>query len=241
MCTELESIDIPNARTIQDGAFDGCENLKILDTPNLVMLGNNALQDCSSLQEIDISSVATMGYNALQNCESLVEIDAPCLVQVGDNCMRGCKKLEKFNALRLQTIGEGAFYNCISLKHARFPLAKTVAFNSSGESSAGGAFQGCSNLEVAILSSVKSLQQSTFQGCSDLEYVSTPIAPTTGFPTGTFASCVKLKWLVALQVPPGYKYQTINSFRSMMGISPSCGISYYDGAISKPTGAQDPK
>ena len=26
-----------------------------------------------------------------------------------------------------------------------------------------------------------------------------------------------------------------------MGLSPACGISYYDGAISKPTGAQDPR
>ena len=68
---------IPNdVMSIEDYAFEGCDNLISIAIPNSVKnIGKYAFSNCSQLKSIDMgSSVNSVGYDAFSGCESIEEI-----------------------------------------------------------------------------------------------------------------------------------------------------------------------
>lgn len=96
--TNLESVSLPNCKTLQTGAFCGCTNLSQLDLSNLVSIpGTNVFRDCSSLTEF----ITTEKFNSrldasvFEGCSGLVKADFYHITSLGiGGYALACKNLK---------------------------------------------------------------------------------------------------------------------------------------------------
>lgn len=72
--TALETASLDSARTIDDGAFEGCTSLGSAVTPNVERLGTNAFKNCSSLTVFASKYLKTIGEHPFEGCTSLEKI-----------------------------------------------------------------------------------------------------------------------------------------------------------------------
>ena len=135
-------------KSIEKGAFEGCESLENILIPNGVeQIGNYAIAKCKALRKIVIPSrVKSIGWYAFQGCNALENITisngvrfidfgvfANCISlrsiiipgsikKIGTNAFAGCKSLEKVIILEgTEIIGKNAFDGCISLRSILIP------------------------------------------------------------------------------------------------------------------------
>ena len=106
--------------SIEDYAFDFCENLKSITIPNSVnIIGENAFCGCKLLTAITISNnVKSIGYGTFKYCDSLTAITIPHgVTTIGEVVFEDCKNLEAITIPdSIESIGREAFYCCKSLK-----------------------------------------------------------------------------------------------------------------------------
>ncbi len=72
--TNLESIDMTNAKALQDidyAAFQGCTKLTDIKLGTLITIKPYAFKECTSLKSIDLASVTKIGDGAFEGCTSL--------------------------------------------------------------------------------------------------------------------------------------------------------------------------
>lgn len=95
-CRYIEEINIENATSIGDCAFQGCSSLQnIALSPMLTSIGNGAFGSCISLANINLpNGLTNIGESAFYDCSSLTQIDLPStLKSIGENAFIGCKNL----------------------------------------------------------------------------------------------------------------------------------------------------
>ena len=135
-------------KSIEKGAFEGCESLENILIPNGVeQIGNYAIAKCKALKKIVIPScVKSIGWYAFQGCNALENITI-------------------FNGVRF--IDFGVFANCISLRSIIIPGSiKKIGTN---------AFAGCKSLEkVIILEGTEIIEKNAFDGCISLRSILIP-------------------------------------------------------------------
>ncbi len=101
--SKSKQIEIPNGvTTIEDTAFESCENLEHVILPNTITaIGEYAFYRCTSLQDITIPyGTNYIGDYAFSECKALRKVDFPST---------------------LEYIGSYAFRACFSLKHVHIP------------------------------------------------------------------------------------------------------------------------
>lgn len=135
-------------KSIEKGAFEGCESLENILIPNGVeQIGNYAIAKCKALRKIVIPSrVKSIGWYAFQGCNALENITIS-------------------NGVRF--IDFGVFANCISLRSIIIPGSiKKIGTN---------AFAGCKSLEkVIILEGTEIIGKNAFDGCMSLRSILIP-------------------------------------------------------------------
>ena len=171
--------EIPASVTsIEDDAFEHCQNLKNIKIPTSVMtIGDGAFSDCSNLSNIEIpENVTSIGTSAFAFCYSLDNInvnannttyssvDGVCFDK--DQTTLVCYPVGKTQTTyeiptNVTDIGYLAFWDCYSLSSIKIP-ASVINIGQQ-------AFSYCGNLSsIEIPVSVKSIGDNVFYYCDNL-------------------------------------------------------------------------
>lgn len=86
-CTALESISLPKAVVIGDGAFSGCDVLKQVDLPVATDMGGQAFMCCDALTELSLPSAERFGQDVFTSCPALaaLKLTAPVNISVDNS------------------------------------------------------------------------------------------------------------------------------------------------------------
>lgn len=93
--SNLESINFPNVKTINQGAFGGCTKLSKINIPNVTTIWASAFSHCHALTSLKLANINRVSDHAFTSCYNLESVD------LGSD---------------LHTLGEVAFLSCYSLK-----------------------------------------------------------------------------------------------------------------------------
>ena len=207
-CKMLESVTFNSAThySIQNNAFEGCENLKQLNfSAGLESIGREAFKNCKSLKKIifnistasNISSISSIGNSAFKNCKSLESIVLPdCVMYIGNELFSGCSSLEyvKISA-GINYITEKMFYENSSLEKVvanseitsigNYAFAECSSLTDiedlyTSESLGYGAFRNCRSLTTAIFDNANAVSDECFYNCFSLKDVSFNKATSLG-------------------------------------------------------------
>lgn len=113
-CRYIEEINIENATSIGDCAFQDCSSLQnIAMSPMLTSIGNGAFGSCTSLANINLpNGLTNIGESAFYDCSSLHTLTLPSsLSHIGDNAFLSCFKLYEIYNLSPLTLETGSTEN----------------------------------------------------------------------------------------------------------------------------------
>lgn len=95
--TTLTNVDAPNATTVGNNAFDGCNNLLTINLPGVTSIsGQRAFNGCQSLQSMKLNGLLTLTQNyTIVNCYALTELVFQSLTSInGRFVINGCRTLK---------------------------------------------------------------------------------------------------------------------------------------------------
>ncbi|MBE6692129.1 MAG: leucine-rich repeat domain-containing protein [Ruminococcaceae bacterium] len=126
LCTELESIEIPDSVIyIDDNAFYDCDALTSVEIPDSVFyIGSEAFSDCDNLESVKLSNtLSSIGYNTFSWNLNLKNIEIPDSVYaIDDYAFWKCESLTEIEIPNsVVYIGWGAFDGCIGLTSVSIP------------------------------------------------------------------------------------------------------------------------
>ena len=174
--------------TIEEGAFEDCENLTSITIPaSVTKIGDYAFENCTNLTHASIkSSVVSIGRYAFNNCEGLANITiSGSLTKIGDYAFSGCSNLIDVTILgSAEIIGDYAFENCANLSRVSIKSGLT----SIGKS----AFIDCESLASIVLpDGVTQIGDYAFNNCKSLASLTLP-ASVTNIGEDVFSGCSTL-------------------------------------------------
>lgn len=121
-CRYIEEINIENATSIGDCAFQDCSSLQnIALSPMLTSIGNGAFGSCISLTNINLpNGLTNIGESAFYDCSSLRTLTLPSsLSHIGDNAFLSCFKLYEIYNLSPLTLETGSTENGMVAYYAK--------------------------------------------------------------------------------------------------------------------------
>ena len=153
--------------TIGAYAFSGSSNLVTVNLNNAVSIEDYAFENCNSLSGlIGMSDITTIGSYAFKGCTSLASVDLSSVVFIGAGAFYGCSTLKNVANVKVASVPEQAFANCTSLTGFDFSMVTMI-----GDS----AFSGCTALFSVVLGDgLVSLGTGSFRYCSALKSISIP-------------------------------------------------------------------
>lgn len=102
LCTSLKSADLPKVQSVAIYAFEGCTALENVNLPSVRSVLNYAFKDCAALKKIDLNQATKINASAFYNCSNL---EAVILRRTGSICT-----LSSTNAFQLTKIASGGGY-----------------------------------------------------------------------------------------------------------------------------------
>lgn len=93
----LESVELPNATSIGEGAFANCPALTRINLPNATSIGNSAFFGCSTLTSINLPNAMSIDNSAFANCLALTSINLPNATSIGDSAFSGISSAAVIN------------------------------------------------------------------------------------------------------------------------------------------------
>lgn len=159
-CSALSSIDLPACTSLGDSTFTYCTSLQTVSLPECLDLGHAAFSNCSALENVYIPKVRSLRPYTFYSCLALSSLELPNCSSVGDlTVFSGCINLRYLSIPNLSTVGAQVFKNLQALESIDLPNCSYIS---------NAAFNGCINLSVVKLYSVRSIRASAFLGCTNL-------------------------------------------------------------------------
>ncbi len=87
-CTNLTSINLHNATTIDFKAFSYCLYLTSVELPNAINLKHRAFHECGSLTSVNFPNVTTIGPYAFDLCFKLTSVYLPSATNIDKYAFR---------------------------------------------------------------------------------------------------------------------------------------------------------
>ena len=162
--SRIGEIQLPNTVTnLGKSAFAGCSRLTSIWLPDgVVQLPAYVFNDCSSLRSVDLGAINLMGESAFRGCSSLESIKLEGRLSViAPTAFENCRKLQSVDLpASVVTIGEKAFHECNALHSIQLGQIRKVCKQ---------AFDRCSSMPTADLSSVLTIEEKAFFECTSLK------------------------------------------------------------------------
>lgn len=135
----LQTVNWPEAKSIQTNAFDGCQSLVKFNSGGVTHISATAFRNCKSLKTIGgFESIVKTYQSVFMNCISLEAATLTNIETMVSGCFYGCTGLKKVDiGEKITAIDGSTFYNCSSLetliirKTTLCKLSSTTAFNGS--------------------------------------------------------------------------------------------------------------
>lgn len=137
----LETVEWPDAKVINEAAFQKCYSLKRLICGGLEKINSNVFNGDKALIDFgDTSNVTYIGIQAFMACIALTSLKLPSVTSLGRSAFSGCTGLTKIDiGEKFATIDGGVFYGCSHLEtlilrnpSAVVKLSYVAALNNSG-------------------------------------------------------------------------------------------------------------
>lgn len=194
-CSNLESVNIQDVKSIGGYAFSECTSLKNIELGNSIKtISSYIFKGCSNLEYINIPlSVTTIEEGAFSNCIKIKSISIPeATITIGVRAFENCSNLETVEIFgKIKKISGSTFSNCSSLKSCKIPSTVTKID--------GYAFSGCSSLiELKFKNKITDIGDYAFKNCTKLSiYFAQPLDNYDGWSNywnasncNTYYSCV---------------------------------------------------
>lgn len=115
-CSNLTSVNLPNATSISNYAVAYCENLTSVNFPNATIISEAALTGCLSLTRLYFPNVTRIYKSAFQNCPNLTSVSLPQATSIGEMVFYSCRSLLKLVITQTNSVcslsSGNAFTNC---------------------------------------------------------------------------------------------------------------------------------
>lgn len=176
--------------TIGAYAFASCSNLMTVNAPNATTISASAFYSCKSLYDISFPNVLSIYSNAFGYCSSIVEITDntfPSLTTLGTGAFAYLQGLERFiySVRQISEVSQGAFQYCAHLSEIEIncrgfgqsvfqydssltKIYTTASFMGSG------AFSQCRLLSDVSIPNMTRLDSAAFYGDHALSIISLP-------------------------------------------------------------------
>lgn len=141
--TSLTDVVLPASITVIGGsAFDGCSNLQSINLENVKTLGDYAFNRCPALLEAKLISLESSGQAAFLNAISLENVVfGENLQSIPSSMLEGCSSISEITLPDgISVVGAAAFKGCSELV--------TIEIGSGVVSIAGNALAGCAKLRA---------------------------------------------------------------------------------------------
>ncbi len=161
LATNLEKIDLPNLRTIEDSAFCGNPYLSEVNLPSVISGGSTVFSACYRLKSVNMNSCEVLGDESFNLCRSLKTASLSNLSTITYEGFVG-------------TAYNGMFGFCTSLNSIDLPSLKTV------ESGINRLFYNCENLADFSAPKLENICSEMFSNCYKLVNVIIPKSKTIG-------------------------------------------------------------
>lgn len=183
----IKLVSFPNAKKINDKAFQNCGELVSAHFSSITSIGAYAFENCVKLESITAPSATTIGSNAFKGCTPILkEVSFPEVIELKNNVFHNCKELEKAILPKCTTIGSSAFLSCTKLKEVNLGVANTgTRFSkfenlikvemSNATTIKENAFVNCYNLLEASIPNANIVQSTAFANCSSLTKANYPL------------------------------------------------------------------
>ena len=177
----IKNVNLPNATSIGDYAFDSCSSLTSVSFPNATSIGQYAFRSCSGLTSVSFPNATSIGEGAFYYCSGLTEVSFPNATSIGSGAFESCSGLTSVSIPNATSIGTYAFQKCSKLTSVSFPVATSIGSY---------AFDSCKGLTSVSIPNATSIGSSAFDSCRSLTSVSFPEATSIG--QYAFRSCSSL-------------------------------------------------
>ena len=188
--TQLESVYLAEATSIEDFAFQSCSALTSVSLPQAESIGIDAFLQCSELTSVSLPKATSIGEMAFQNCSALTSVCLPKATTIGDIAFEQCSALESISLPEATSIGNNAFQLCEQLTSVSLPEATSIGNY---------AFASCSQLASVSLPKATSIGDNAFYDCGALTSVSLP--KNANIENNAFEACYKLTTLFLSNCP----------------------------------------
>lgn len=118
-------MDLPDAITLNDYAFDECSYLKSIKIASATTIGDYAFRGCEKLIQADMSQVQTIGAAAFYQCIKLSNAVLPFAITIGEKAFLACN-LGQAYLPSATTIGASAFLANPNLYYAYLPKVTSI-------------------------------------------------------------------------------------------------------------------
>lgn len=117
--SNLTTVNISNATSIENYAFQHCKNLISINLPKATSISNQAFASCTKLAGVDFPNATSIGNQAFEYCSNLTNVSLPKVTNIGSGAFFFCSSLISVNISKVTSIGEDAFMYC-------YPLMKVI-------------------------------------------------------------------------------------------------------------------
>jgi hypothetical protein len=138
--TNLKSVVIPKAKTINTSAFKNCEQLETVFALKLETVteakdnASGAFAGCTSLKTLYFPSLVNLGKYAVYGCTGLTEVAFPRLQNLGGLALKRCTALKTVSLPAITKLDSGGFEEDAALMYLIFgmtpPELETTVFRS---------------------------------------------------------------------------------------------------------------
>lgn len=115
-----------NATYILDNAFAYCSNLTSVDFPQASHIGRSVFWKCTSLTTVSFPQASYIGNSAFTFCSNLITASFPQANYIESYAFYSCNKLTTASFPQASYIGSSAFAYCIYLTTASFSQASDI-------------------------------------------------------------------------------------------------------------------
>ena len=177
----IKNVNLPNATSIGDYAFDSCSSLTSVSFPNATSIGQYAFRSCSGLTSVSFPNATSIDNYAFNGCSGLTEVSFPNATSIGSYAFDSCKGLTSVSIPNATSIGSSAFDSCRSLTSVSFPEATSIGQY---------AFRSCSSLTTIYVgtntSTVCTLSNTNaFNDCTKLTNIYVPNSLVDSYKSAT--------------------------------------------------------